>query len=214
MANIVGGQEGQQTLTSGASNQPLRQGRYADLIASELNAKYYEQAYRGNVFFAAHQAAITFAANGLTSSTVVGLGLFNTVNSGKNIIPIQVEITMTNYVTTSTNVQVVAVATAAASTASPTVGGGLTIYQSVGMKTNQSIAIAAQTMTFSANTVVWKSIYGAFCNTTISDAIPTVSSEPVDLGGSLVIPPGMGMGFLANNASTGLISLTWMELAI
>jgi len=213
MASIVGGQAGQVIIADGVSSQAFRQGRYSESIVSELNPKYYEQAYRGNVFFAAHQAATTFSANGLTSATAVGLCIFNATNSQKNLVPFQVEILMTAYVTTSTDVQVVAVATSAVSTAAPTTGGALTVYQSFGPTTSKAVAIAAQTMTFSANPIIWKNLYSAFVTTTVAAAIPTASAAVIDLGGSLVIPPGAGMAVVATNASTGFVSLSWLELA-
>jgi hypothetical protein len=201
-------------LVDSTQSAPARQGKYGELSVSELQAKYYEQAYRGNIFFAAHQAATTFSANGMTSASAVGLCVYNPPQSNKNLVPIQLELVMTNYVTTSTDVQVVVALSSAYSNAVPVSAGGLTAYCSKGVGQAVSIALCAATLTFAAAPIIWKAIYSAFNTTTIASAIPTASAQVVDIGGSLVIPPGTGMAIVASNASTGIASVTWMELAI
>lgn len=212
MAQLIGGQVGAQVLPQGASAAPFRQGAYGESSVSELQPKYYEQAYQGNIFFAAHQAATTFSANGLTSTTAVGLNIYNPATSTKNIVPIQCEIVMTNFVTTSTDVQVVAVLSSASAVTLPVTGGALTAYSAKGVGLATSVAIACQTLTYAAAPIIWKSLYGAFVTTTIASAIPTQNCQVIDLGGSIIIRPGTGMSVVATNASTGIVSVTWMEL--
>jgi hypothetical protein len=48
----VSGQVGEQILGPGVTTQPIRMGRLADVIVSELNGRYYEQAYNGRLFLA------------------------------------------------------------------------------------------------------------------------------------------------------------------
>lgn len=216
MAAPVGGQVGPASpISTGTVGQAFQQGRQSESVVSELAPRYYTNAYQGNVFFAAHQAAITFAANGLTTASAVGLCVYNPPSNTNNIVPIQCEITMTNYVTSSTDVQVVGVMSSAYAAASPTTNTAITIYSAKGPGKFGSSALCAQSITFAANTIVWKQLYGAFITTTVAAAIPTQSSTgTIDLAGSVVIPPGFGFAFIANNASTGLVSCTWMELPV
>jgi hypothetical protein len=183
-------------------------------MVSELEPRYYEQVYRGNVFFAASQASTTFSANGLTSSSAVGLCIYNPPSNTKNLIPIQVEVLLNLLVTSSTNVQVVGVVSSAFSSAVPTSAGGLTVYSAAGVGRFASAAIAAQSLTFAANPVIWKNFYSAFCTTTIAATTPTPSVAVYDVGGSIIIPPGTGMALVGNNASNAFASVTWMELAV
>jgi hypothetical protein len=216
MPSPVAGQVGPAgTLPNGTVGQAYQQGRQAEEIVSELAPRYYTNAYQGNCFFAAHQAAITFAANGLTTSSAVGMCVYNPPTNGVNLVPMQCEVIMTSYVTSSTDVQVVAVVSSAFSATNPTTNTAITVYSAKGAGKFTSSALCAQSITFAANTVVWKQVYGAFVTTTVAAAIPTQSSSGIlDIGGSLVIPPGFGMAFIANNASTGLVSVSWAEIPI
>ena len=61
MSIEIVGQVGQQFLSDGASAN-IRQGRLAEMIISELQGRYYENAARGNTYFACNQAAIVATA--------------------------------------------------------------------------------------------------------------------------------------------------------
>ena len=80
-------------VSDGVNNSNLRQGRMMDLIVSELQGRYYEQAARGNLFTAnTSGVGVTLAtANALGSATPAAgaaqpiLGLINPQNSGVNL---------------------------------------------------------------------------------------------------------------------------------
>lgn len=207
------GQVGPQILQDGAS-ETFRQGKSGEMVVSELSPAYAEQVLRGNVFFGSHQAAATFSANGLTSVSAVGLCLYNPPTSGKNIIPLQCELVMTNLVTTSTDVQAVVAVSALSSALVPATGGALVAYRAFGpASVSSSIAILCTTLTFANNPVIYKPIYSAFITTTIAAAIPTPSvAPPYDFKGALILSPGTGLAIVASNASTGFASINWMEL--
>jgi hypothetical protein len=59
-------------------------GNLGDGIVSELHGRYYEQAYRRNLFNAANQAATTTTA--ALATTYTGLCLSNPIGSGINIV--------------------------------------------------------------------------------------------------------------------------------
>jgi hypothetical protein len=189
-------------------------GEFSDQLFTELMPRYYENAYRGNVFFAANQAAATFAANGLTTSSAVGLCVYNPPTSSKNIVPLQLEVSMTNLVTSSTAVQVIAVVSTSYSALTPATNTAITPVCTKGPGVSTSVAICAQSLTFANNTTIWKTIYNAYVTTTIAAAIPTQNYNAIDIGGTLIIPPGAGMALICNNASTGIASATWAEIAL
>jgi hypothetical protein len=209
------GQVGPQGPTAdGTTNAVVRQGKFGELDVSELQPRYYEQAYRGNVFFAANQAAATFAANGLTTVSCVGLCVYNPPNSPKNIVPLQFEVLVTNVVTNTPDVQILANVSSAFSNAVPVSATAITPQSTLGPGKATSIAICAQSLTFAANTVIWKGLFNAYVTTTVATAIPTENYSFLEVGGSLIIPPGTGMAMICSNASTGILSATWMEITV
>jgi hypothetical protein len=210
MALLVGNQG--QTQKQTGQNVTAGLGEFTELLATELQPRYYEQAYRGNVFFAANQAAATFAANGLTTSSAVGLCVYNPPSSSKNIVPVQFEVLVTNVVTNTPDVQVLAVVSSSYSALTPATNTAITPVCSKGAGTATSVAICAQSLTFASNTTIWKGLFNAYITTTVATAIPTENYSLLDVAGSLVIPPGMGMAMICSNASTGILSATWMEI--
>src|SRR2546423_1409482 len=96
----VSGQVGEQQLGPGVTTQPLRQGRLADVIVSELNPRYYEQALNKRMFYAYSAArAIT-----VVGTAMVGLQLWNgsPVTGGVNLVLVKTGgiITVTSATTT------------------------------------------------------------------------------------------------------------------
>lgn len=66
-------------------SQPvIRAGQQGDLIVSELHARYYEQALRGNMYVLASQAAVTTTAG--LATTFTGLAISNPAGSGVNAV--------------------------------------------------------------------------------------------------------------------------------
>ena len=56
-------------------------GEFSELLVNELQARYYQNAYRGNSFYAVNTAA---QALSVASSTYTGLVVQNPAASGKN----------------------------------------------------------------------------------------------------------------------------------
>ena len=84
---LIQGSVGQPSTTSiqPGTTPTLRQGQLADTIVSELHGRYYEQAYRRNLFNAAVQGTgITTAAGLVTGYT--GLALTNPTTSTVNLV--------------------------------------------------------------------------------------------------------------------------------
>lgn len=71
------------------TNPPFRQGKSAEMMVSELQARFYEQTYRGNLFIldSGSQTCVAASAAGQAMGTAKFLnGFFNPANSGKNAV--------------------------------------------------------------------------------------------------------------------------------
>lgn len=75
---------GAQTNISDGVVAKARGGRQGDQIISELHGRYYEQTYRGNMFFGATQALVTTTVG--LATTYTGLVLSNPINSPVNLV--------------------------------------------------------------------------------------------------------------------------------
>jgi hypothetical protein len=73
---------GPATLGDGSVASP-RMSKSGEAIVSELHGKYYEQAYRGNLFWATMTAGVILPAAGATAANVMTLA--NPAGSGKNL---------------------------------------------------------------------------------------------------------------------------------
>ena len=77
----------------------LRAGKQGDLIVSELHGRFYEQAYRGNVFSAPlgltaiTNVTFTTATTGATATPI--LGLWNPYSSGVNAVILRAKLSLT-----------------------------------------------------------------------------------------------------------------------
>lgn len=88
------GQVGVQNSVDG-TNPPIRQGKSGELMISGLQAKFYEQAYRGNLFIQDSGSvtciAATAAAQAMGTAKFLN-GFVNPVNSGKNAVIVGVTV--------------------------------------------------------------------------------------------------------------------------
>lgn len=94
MGILVTGQVGIQTLGDGVTQAPLRQGRTAELMVSELHGRFYEQTFRGNLYSAGMKAltsisAVTFTTGTLGATCTPIAGVWNPLGSGKNLSILQ-----------------------------------------------------------------------------------------------------------------------------
>lgn len=80
----ITGLVGNPVAAASGSNALLRMGAQSDLINSNLHGVYYEQAYRGNIFRIANQAAVSTTA--ALATTWTGLAISNPAGSGVNAV--------------------------------------------------------------------------------------------------------------------------------
>ena len=172
-------QTGPQVTPDGSLAGVARAGRLGDLITSELHGRYYEQAFRKNMFFAASQAVATTSVG--LATTYTGLVLSNPIGSSVNLVLNKVSIGQSVIETvvdafglavgfnTSTNV----VHTTPASAFSTLIGSGQNPFGKVDV----------------AATLPTAPVYYNFMQST-SSATTDVAGGVVDLEGSLILAPG------------------------
>jgi hypothetical protein len=83
MGSIVSGRIGPITSSDGSQTDPFRQGKSGETIVSELHGKFYEQNYRGNLYWATMATGVIFPAPAATANNPITL--YNPFNSGKNL---------------------------------------------------------------------------------------------------------------------------------
>jgi len=200
LQNIVG------QPAAGANNALLngRSGQLGDAIVSELHGRYYETNYRGNVFLlsVSTAAAVTAYTGGAAGTPM--LALFNPTGSGKNLVILKAS--FGNVVaasaagtvawglyfgTTATITQATTVAPWSMSTqlqAGSVATGFRNVALTSGSAANNAISLGSY---------YWATAAG----------VASVLGAPVDLEGSVIIPPG---SYVALGGSAALTSATWI----
>jgi hypothetical protein len=191
-------------VASGSPTIPVRQGNYAEPITSALNARYYEQGIRGNVFTIANTAiqALSLAS----TTTYTGLILGNPTGSGKNFVLLEA-IFAASIVPAGVGAVILAYTTYNVPTtlviASPTlIGSGATSASKVGTA-NTALA---------GTPVYLRPMIGV--GLTASPSSVASFQYKDDIGGLIIIPPGQQLVIAAvTTAITGIASYTWAELS-
>jgi hypothetical protein len=203
---------GVQQITDGQINTvALRGDKQGALNVSELNPRYYENAYRGKSFFGSNGAVPTVTTVAL-ATTYTGLVLINPANSGVNAVLDKVGLSfLVAFPAASTIGLMVGWAAAGITTfgaaatvaASSLVGSGLT--------GKCSCALSATLV----GTPVLHTVFGSG----LTGAITTtpVTAELFDMEGSCIIPPG-GYAAIYTSTVSGAASLAasfhWTELPV
>jgi hypothetical protein len=190
-----------------ASNNAIvnaRAGQLGDVIGSQLHPVYYETNYRGNMFLlSVSTAAAVTAYTGAAAGTPM-LCVFNPVGSGKNAVITKASIG--NVVAASAAGTVafgLYMGTTAAITQATTVapwsmstqlqsGSVVTGFRNVALTSG-----SAATNVIPIASYYWATAAGA----------AQVTGGPIDLEGSVIIPPG---SYAALGGSAALTSATWI----
>jgi hypothetical protein len=200
LQNIVG------PITSASANAIVngRSGQLGDQITSALHGRYYETNYRGNLFGLSVSTAAAITAYSGGAAGTPQICLFNPSGSGKNAVILKAS-----------------VGNVVAPSAAGTVSWGLWFG------TTAAITQATTTTPWSMSTQLQSgSVMTGFRNVALtsgsaaSNVIPIVShywataaaaaqvtGGPIDLEGSLIIPPG---SYVALGGSAALTSATWI----
>lgn len=204
--SIFQGQVGPETLSDG-SIADIRMGKQGDTIVSELDPRYYEQVYRGNVYFAANQANVTFAAGLTLSAAVLGLVVSNPIGNNKNLIPLQIEFIPAATAIIGTAI----VGVMPPSSTAITINTALNTYSALTLNTGTATAKASSGVTLPSVPVIWKSLMSIVTSTAGSAVYPQAI---LDTGGSVIVPPGGAVGIFTSTAQVGIASMTWLELPL
>jgi hypothetical protein len=204
---LIQGAVGQLTTTSMApgTNPTFRQGQMGELIVSELQGRYYENAYRQNLFWAANQAAQ--AVSVALATTYTGICLSNPAGNTKNLVPLKLQYALS-------------VAPAAIATL-----GIITGYASTGVTVHTTALTPASTLigtgpaptakADSAATLVGTPAWSMqFSSGFTAAALPSTGATVIDLEGVFIIPPGGYLALGALTAVTGLGAIVWAEVPV
>lgn len=225
MAQTIGGQVGP-ALAADNTYPPMRLGRSGEPIVSELHGRFYEQTFRGNVFFVGTTGIVALSANTitLTATSTPILGIWNPSTSAVNAVVLQASLsTVINTVTTPVGSGAYVWA---GSTGNAAISTGLTPWNAktlaqsgssvkgfagatalTGLTNNTVIMAAADFPSITALT------YGTIANTNVIYSNGAVQN----FDGNMIVPPG-GVLALLNTTSTTTVSvvarLLWEEVPL
>lgn len=185
-------------------------GETSDVLVTELQARYYENTYRGNKF------GVTFptAAAAVASATALGaFVLFNPANSGKNLV---IDDIVAQLITFTAAATVVPLAVVAIPNQTPTsTGAGTTPTCTLIGSPNGSVAKTfVSGTTVGAPTVAFRHLAGWYTGLAPGDMGSSVKDE---VAGAIVIAPGSGIQVVAfgtPSVNTVSVSMTWDEIPI
>jgi hypothetical protein len=207
---LIQGSVGQPSITSiqPGTTPTLRQGQLGEAVVQELHGRYYETAYRRNMFFAAVQGTGITTSVGLTT-TYTGIALTNPTNStvncvinkvgyGFNAAPAAVMVVSLAYNTSTTAVT----QTTAITPRNCFLGGA-----------------APQGLVASSATFPTAPINSHILGVIGTNAITAIneSTDVVDLEGSIVMPPGSYVCLVTTTASAATSfwgSFQWEEVPV
>lgn len=200
-------QVGIQQLADGAN--PVARGlKTGETGVSEIQARYYENTYRGNVF------GVTFpvAALAAASATVLGaFALFNPANSGKNIVIHDIEIVLGSLTASTSPLQVAVIAIPNQTPTS--VGAGNTpVCTFVGNGANSVAKTYVSGTTVGAPTTAFR-FAGAFYLDLAAGDVQSSIKDIVD--GEVIVGQGSAIQLVALATvptNTVGVSFTWSEV--
>lgn len=172
----LNGYVGQPAKQADGTSPVLRQGSLGDGIVSELHGRYYEQAYRGNVFSVANQAAVTTSTT--LNTTFTGLSIANPSTSGVNLVLLQ-------FYCAQFAVGAAAVVSIAGGTG--VAAGSLVVRNALTGTTAKTQTIASAGATITAP-ILLRPIGSVGSLATTGYGLS--QSIVADIGGSIIVPPG------------------------
>lgn len=182
---------------------PARAGQLGETIVTELHGRYYEQAYRRNLYWAANQAAT--ATSVALSTTNTGLCISNPAGNTYNLVLLKVGITLSvaPAAIAPIGIQTGYLAAGVVTHTTPLVPASA--YIGVGASPTAKADAACTTVGTPAITAM---IMGGFT----AAALPSASPALIDLEGSIILPPGAWASIYTLTAVTGIFSFMWEEV--
>ena len=207
---LIQGSVGQPSTTSiqPGTTPTIRQGQLGDVIVSELHGRYYETAYRRNLFNAAVQGTgITTSAGLVTGYT--GLALTNPTSSTVNLV-----VTKVGY-----GVNAAPAAVMVVSLAFNTSTTAVTQTTAITGRNNFLGGAAPQGLAASSVTFPTAPINSHILGVIGTNAITGLNetTDVIDLEGSIVMPPGSYIAIVTSTASAATSfwgSFQWEEVPV
>jgi len=183
-----------------------RIGQQLDRIVSQLHGQMYEQALRLNMFFAANQAEQAVSVD--LTTTYTGLCLSNPAGNTKNLVPRQVSIGINTHQVALAGLGLLG-GYAAAGVATHT--SALTTYSTMLGDATAATGLADDQCTIVGTPLV---LMPFISTDIITTGTPAKNIGLIDLGGSIIIPPGAYVAIWAETAVTGFFGMTWEEVPV
>jgi hypothetical protein len=220
---LIQGQVGSPTVQglSVGTNPNLRTGQFADLIVTDLQARFYENNYRGNLF-SVGMSTTALSANTitLTATTTPILGLWNPTTSSINVVLLQATLQL---VTIGNSAVAPGAFVWAWSLGNGAISTGVTPFNRKTLATAGSqvkgFAGATALTGITNNLVVQEAAdFGTLVMAQGATGTPMISPTMVqNFDGSLIVPPGAVLALLNTISSTTVSvagKLMWAEVAI
>jgi len=206
---LIQGSVGQPSTTSiqPGTTPTLRQGQLGEMVVQELHGRYYETAYRRNLFSVATQAGVTTSAGLATATT--GLILTNPNTSTVNCVVTQVGWAANAAPAASI---VIGLAFNTSTTAVTQTTAITTRNMFLGGATSQGLAASSVTLPTAA---ILTHVIGIIDTGAITVARHQLNMY--DIEGGIVMPPGSYVHIYTSTASAATSffgSLTWEEIPV
>jgi hypothetical protein len=210
---IIQGQSVAQAVASArvpAGNPNLMILPLGEVGVSELMPRLYAMGWSGKIYSAANQAAQAVSVALATAYT--GLGLYNPIGSGVNLVPLKVKFALS---VAPAGIATLGLLAAWAAGAGGTAAGAVTAFTTAlavqnGIIGNTGAGVARPVSSATIATPTWvEQLEDGFT----AAALPA-PTQPMYMDGHLIVAPGGFLGIGALTAVTGLGSLFWAELPI
>lgn len=229
---LIQGQVGPQTANtslSAGTTPTVRLGQLGDVVVSELHGRFYEQAYRGNLFSGGIASLTSISNATFTTSTLSAtgtpiVGLWNPITSSVNCVLLQATLAITITATTATGAGPFTWAVSTQNSAIST--GNLPLNRKTLVQSGSQVRdMSGVALTGITNNPVARfgSSLGGGQYTNASFVATAVASPTILQGftenfdGSIIIPPGGFIGLFATAtpvAHSATSQLLWEEVPI
>lgn len=200
-----------------------RAGRTGEAMVSELQGRFYENCYRGNLYSnGVTETALSANTISLSATTTPILGVWNPPTSTVNLVILQASLAVTLQAASSTRAGALVWASSVGNTAIST-GSAPFNRKTLSLSGSQAKGMSFVALTGLTNNLVifeGSELVSGPAITTAS--VPATANVPVissveNFDGNLIVPPG-GVLALLNTVSTANISvagrLLWAEVAL
>lgn len=206
---LIQGSVGQPSTTSitPGTTPTIRQGQLGDVIVSELHGRYYETAYRRNLFSVATQAGVTTSAGLATATT--GLILTNPTTSTVNCVVNKVGFAVN---AAPAAVMVIGLAFNTSTTAVTQTTAITPRNMFLGGAAPQALAASSVTLPTAAILTHVLGVIDIGATTTVIH-----QQTMYDIEGGIVMPPGSYVHIYTSTASAATSffgSITWEEVPV